>query len=84
MIRDSTAIIAGEVFNPEHFIQIKGTLFLLATGFCAEASVALVGGPWETTGDRRKPTLRHDKAQVRNLLSPGLSVAMTGFEPATP
>lgn len=39
--------------------------------------------PGGLEGDQRE-TLGHDEAPARNLLSPGLYVGLTGFEPATP
>lgn len=41
-VLDAVSPGPGEGFDPEHFIQHKGTLFLLATGSGAGASAALV------------------------------------------
>ncbi len=41
-VLDAVSPGPGEGFDPEHFIQNKGTLFLLATGTGAGASAALV------------------------------------------
>lgn len=41
-VLDAVSPGPGEGFDPEHFIQNKGTLFLLATGTGASASAALV------------------------------------------